>query len=215
MTIANVIVAPGRCAIVADTAVSNGSITTKVLPMPHLRCISAAAGSLELWLNWTRMLLAGLPPETNVEDLVATAPEFLRAAWQRTGQAPTSIVLAGVLNDDAVGVWIFQSPHFWPRRFATGVWLQPPVLDDPAVVPDPPTGAGSRFDDSPEPLELTPPAPWPHDWVESVRICFDTVRRQREQRRVHSGGSLEFLELAPHMVISRRVEELEFLEAAA
>lgn len=84
MTILNIIVAPNRVAIVADTAANDGSLTSKALGLPYLPAITGALGSLDVWLDWSRFLPAGLPAGTTIADLSCVAHEFLRERWERT-----------------------------------------------------------------------------------------------------------------------------------
>lgn len=216
MTILNTIVAGDRVGLLADSSVSGDAgpiVTAKTLALPGLGLIVGAAGSLAVLQDAVRLLLNGLPPGTTAADVAECIGPPLAERWEQTQRAPTSVVIAGIVGDEAQA-YILSTPTFAAVRMPPGVWLLPPMraaaerrsagdLVDPPAPGQPPDA----------PAVLRQPAPWVHDWSESLEVAQAAVRTQREQRRVQSGGSLELLTLAAHGMSAHRVLDLEFLGA--
>lgn len=211
MTLLNVIVADDRVAVLSDTSATSAQscdVTSKTLAMPALQLMTGAAGSLEIWLQWIRMLLAGLPPDSTLSDLIATAPEFL--AQLGAERPPSSIVIAGVVADEGVAAYWLSSPSFIPSRLPTGVWLTPGI--EPRTTPAEPT-RGEQVEPMESTAVLPQREPWRLDWSQSIEVALAAVKTQREQRRVPSGGSLELMTLTSYGINAHRVETLDFLGA--
>ncbi len=216
MTILNTIVAGDRVGLLADSSVSGDAgpiVTAKTLALPGLGLIVGAAGSLAVLQDAVRLLLNGLPPGTTAADVAECIGPALAERWEQTQRAPTSVVIAGIVGEEA-HAFILSSPEFPAVRMPPGVWCLPPTR--PAVerrsasdLIEPP--APGQPPDAP--AVLRQPSPWVHDWSESLEVAQAAVRTQREQRRVQSGGSLELLTVAAHGMSTYRIRDLEFLDA--
>lgn len=217
MTILNTIVLPDRVGFLADSSVSGDpagpTITAKVVALPGLGLIVGAAGSLAVLQEAVRLLLGGLPPGSTVADVAVCAGPALAELWQRTQRAPTSVVLAGMVGDEAQA-YILSTPTFPAVQMPPGVWLLPPTRPiaarttvDVGEVTDPSPGGEPGA-----PPVLRQPAPWSFGWSESLEVALAEVQTQRAQRRVQSGGSLELLTVAAHGIGAHRIRDLEFLD---
>ena len=219
MTILNTIVAADRVGLLADSSVIGGAgptVTAKTLALPGLGLLVGCAGSLTVLQAAVRMLLNGLPPGSTAGDVAATAGPALADVWNRTQRAPTSIVLGGIVGEEAQA-YILSAPEFPAVRMPPGVWLLPPTR--PAaerssvsdLIEPPAPGAPPEA-----PAVLRQPAKWALGWTESLEVALAAVATQREQRRVTSGGGLELLVLDVFTgITSRRLAELELVEAAS
>jgi hypothetical protein len=213
MTAINLAVSADRVLVVTDEAVSVddadfGSVATKALALPALRCVVAVAGHLDALVAMAGTLLRGMPVGTDVCDLAETLPAMLRRAWDARGwSAPTRVFLAGV-SGDGVAVYELEAPEFNALRMPPGCYMVPPLRADTEARKA--SGEGRQRG---EPFEASaaklPPVPW------HVRATWATaimLEQHREQVAI-IGGRRQMTLLTPDMVTQTWLDPLPAIEA--
>jgi hypothetical protein len=220
MTILDVLTTPDRVGIITDSAVVlEGRCigwASKVLALPSARALVGGGGGHFLLGVMQSRLLDALPVGADAGTVAEIASECLRtSAPHFENSSATTVIVAGIFGDE-LGAVMLRGPLFAPEPLRHGILLGPglsahEVAPRPVSTPIKPEPAAV----APEPAAPPPRLPWRHSWEVTLELGLRFVDRQREERRVATGGPLKLATIAHDGGIElRQLAVLPFLEAA-
>jgi len=194
VTAVNFVFEPHQACIATDTLITsrNPQHASKILAMPHARCVVAFSGSLVIFADLAATLLAGCT--ANVEVLIQGMPRTLCDLRERWGGAipPTSVYLLGVAADDTIRVATFSSEADF---VAATCWRPWTCYVSP--MPAAQTATRPAVAESPAPAPPALARPMPGRWRDCVATILEAMHWQHRDNPDTIGGRIQCTYLTP------------------